>query len=110
MPVVLEEFGSKLDVRCGVCVHLTTLSHVHSRACSALLCAQSQAMHHSPSRAGQYQLAYDSCLADAKRQGSCAGVMFWDLTHTVWHLPLRSVCSEHGCSIKNATWPASSSS
>ena len=48
MPVVLEEFGSKLDVR-------------HA----------------------QYKLAYDSCLTSAKRGGSCAGVMFWDLAHKV---------------------------
>lgn len=48
MPVVLEEFGSKLDVRNA-----------------------------------QYKLAYDSCLTSAKRGGSCAGVMFWDLAHKV---------------------------
>ena len=48
MPVVLEEFGSKLDVRNA-----------------------------------QYKLAYDNCLTSAKRGGSCAGVMFWDLAHKV---------------------------
>lgn len=48
MPVVLEEFGCKLDAR-----------------------------------PDQYRLAYDSCLTSAKRGGSCAGVMFWDLTHKV---------------------------
>ena len=48
MPVVLEEFGSKLDVRNA-----------------------------------QYKLAYDNCLVSAKRGGSCAGVMFWDLAHKV---------------------------
>lgn len=48
MPVVLEEFGSKLDVR-----------------------------------QAQYKLAYDACLTSAKRGGSCAGVMFWDLAHKV---------------------------
>ncbi|CAL8463261.1 g2795 [Coccomyxa elongata] len=46
MPVVLEEFGCKLD-----------------------------------KRPGQYKIAYDSCLESAKRGGSCAGVMFWDLAH-----------------------------
>ncbi|KAK9917541.1 hypothetical protein WJX75_005540 [Coccomyxa subellipsoidea] len=46
MPVVLEEFGCKLD-----------------------------------KRPAQYQLAYQSCLESAKRGGSCAGVMFWDLAH-----------------------------
>ena len=34
-------------------------------------------------RVDQYKLAYDSCLQSAKRGGSCAGVMFWDLTHKV---------------------------
>ena len=48
MPVVLEEFGSKLDVRNA-----------------------------------QYKLAYDNCLVSARRGGSCAGVMFWDLAHAV---------------------------
>ena len=48
MPVVLEEFGCKLDAR-----------------------------------PDQYRLAYDSCLTSAKRGGSCAGVMFWDLAHKV---------------------------
>jgi len=48
MPVVLEEFGCKLDAR-----------------------------------PEQYKLAYDSCLTSAKRGGSCAGVMFWDLAHKV---------------------------
>ena len=48
MPVVLEEFGCKLDAR-----------------------------------PDQYKLAYDSCLTSAKRGGSCAGVMFWDLAHKV---------------------------
>ena len=48
MPVVLEEFGCKLD-----------------------------------KRPAQYKLAYDSCLTSAKRHGSCAGVMFWDLAHAV---------------------------
>ena len=48
MPVVLEEFGCKLDAR-----------------------------------PDQYNLAYDSCLTSAKRGGSCAGVMFWDLAHKV---------------------------
>eukprot|EP00884_Botryococcus_braunii_P022962 jgi/Botrbrau1/934/Bobra.0167s0045.1 len=46
MPVVLEEFGAKMD-----------------------------------KRAPQYKVAYDSCLASAKRGGACAGVMFWDLVH-----------------------------
>ncbi|CAK0785155.1 hypothetical protein CVIRNUC_008361 [Coccomyxa viridis] len=46
MPVVLEEFGCKLNAR-----------------------------------PDQYKLAYDSCLTSAKRGGSCAGVMFWDLAH-----------------------------
>ena len=48
MPVVLEEFGCKLDAR-----------------------------------PDQYRLAYDSCLTSARRGGSCAGVMFWDLAHKV---------------------------
>ena len=52
MPVVLEEFGCKLDAR-----------------------------------PDQYRLAYDSCLTSAKRGGSCAGVMFWDLAHKVTQLP-----------------------
>ena len=52
MPVVLEEFGCKLDAR-----------------------------------PDQYRLAYDSCLTSAKRGGSCAGVMFWDLAHKVSRQP-----------------------
>ena len=34
-------------------------------------------------RVGQFKTAYDSCLESAKREGACAGVMFWDLTHAV---------------------------
>ena len=59
MPVVLEEFGSKLDVR-----------------------------------SAQYKLAYDSCLTSAKRGGSCAGVMFWDLAHKV------GCCSSGSCALQ----------
>ena len=55
MPVVLEEFGSKLDVRDA-----------------------------------QYKLAYDNCLTSARRGGSCAGVMFWDLAHKVGRCISRS--------------------
>ena len=65
MPVVLEEFGSKLDVRNA-----------------------------------QYKLAYDSCLTSAKRGGSCAGVMFWDLAHKV-----SIAFNESGCMIAGLAAP-----
>ncbi len=57
MPVVLEEFGCKLDAR-----------------------------------SDQYKLAYNSCLTSAKRGGSCAGVMFWDLAHKVPQALYHHVC------------------
>lgn len=34
-------------------------------------------------RPGQFQTAYDTCLASARRGGACAGVMFWDVVHHV---------------------------
>ena len=35
----------------------------------------------SPKRYDVFKAAFDSCLASAKRGGSCVGVMFWILYH-----------------------------
>ena len=103
MPVVLEEFGSKLDARCHLppsspacwsqvqaaaaamrlscCLMLANInSRTYDGALPVWLLAHSCIVD---GRAGQFKTSYDSCLASAKRDGACAGVMFWDLTHAV---------------------------